>query len=414
MPDVPASSPSAVETPEVPALTRAAEGRMVAGVARGISAHLGVDVLWVRLVFVVLALTGGAGFLAYGALWIFVPLDAGSSSSGRRAANRPAPPPAETGLLLVLGGAGVVLGLLLIVSMAGWDVRPLWPLALAGIGAALIWLRADEEQRERLRSGVERVAPARRGGLVQMGLGIALVVVGLVAFAIGGVGLSEAGTLLASVAVTVVGIALVASPFALRVRRERDAERRARIRSEERAELAAALHDSVLQSLALIQRSADDPATVARIARAQERDLRRWLYPVVTPTASSFRTALEATAAEVEDAGDVRVELVCVGDASLDSGTSALVQASREAISNAARHSGVDTVSVFAEITDAQVVVHVRDRGTGFDLQDIPGDRMGVRESIVGRVERHGGRALVTSSPGSGTRIELVMPRERP
>jgi signal transduction histidine kinase len=298
--------------------------------------------------------------------------------------------------------------------MAGWDVRPLWPLALAGIGAALIWLRADEEQRERLRSNVERVTPARRAGLVQLVLGGVLVVVGLIAFGIGGVGLSEAGTLLASVAVTVVGIALVVSPFALRVRRERDAERRARIRSEERAELAAGLHDSVLQSLALIQRSADDPAAVSRIARAQERDLRRWLYPAATPSASSFRTALEGAAAEVEDSGDVRVELVCVGDVPLDSGLSALVRASREAMSNAARHAGVDTVSVFAEASDAQVVVHVRDRGAGFEVDSIPDDRMGVRESIIGRVERHGGRATVTSATGTGTRIELVMPREKP
>ena len=407
------SSPTTVPDSGPPPLTRATEGRMVAGVARGVAVHLGVDVWWVRLVFVLLALAGGSGFVAYAALWIFVPLeDSEPSPPGRRSQARASTPP-ETALLLVLGAAGVVLGGLLLVSMAGWDVRPLWPLALAGIGAALIWLRADEEQRERLRSNVERVAPARRAGLVQLVLGGVLVVVGLIAFGIGGVGLSEAGTLLASVAVTVVGIALVVSPFALRIRRERDAERRARIRSEERAELAAGLHDSVLQSLALIQRSADDPAAVSRIARAQERDLRRWLYPAATPSASSFRSALEGAAADVEDSGDVRVELVCVGDVPLDPGLSALVRASREAMSNAARHAGVDTVSVFAEATDAQVAVHVRDRGAGFEVDSIPDDRMGVRESIIGRVERHGGRATVTSATGTGTRIELVMPREK-
>jgi signal transduction histidine kinase len=308
----------------------------------------------------------------------------------------------------VLGAAGVALGLLLLATIAGLDLRGFVPLALAGAGAALIWLRADEDQRERLRSGVGRVAP-RRVGMVQVALGVGLVLVGLIAFGVGGVGLGQAGTLLVAVAVVVVGIALVASPFALRLWRERDDERRARIRSEERAEIAAQVHDSVLQSLALIQKNSADPNEVGRIARAQERDLRRWLYPTSAQSGSSLRGALENLAAEVEDTFGVRVDVVCVGDAPASDRMTALLHATREAVSNAARHSGADAVSVYAEMSERYVTVHVRDRGRGFDLADVPGDRMGVRESILGRLERHGGAARLTSDPGVGTRVELVM-----
>jgi signal transduction histidine kinase/phage shock protein PspC (stress-responsive transcriptional regulator) len=378
---------------------------MVGGVARGIAEHLRVDVWWVRGAFVGLAFIGGSGFLAYAILWALVPLDSKPRTSG---AERPVMVDgrgAESSLLLVLGATGVVLGGLLLASIMGMDVGTLWPLAVAGLGAALIWLRADDGQRERLRSGVE----GRRSGPLQIGLGAVLVLVGLIAFGVGGVGLGQAGALLAAVVVVVVGIALVVSPFALRLWRDRDAERRARIRSEERAEIAAQVHDSVLQTLNLIQRNASDAQAVSRIARAQERDLRRWLYPDPSPLASSFRVALEEMAADVEDTYGVRVDVVCVGDVVSSEPLSALLQATREALANAGRHSGAEAVSVYAEMTDVEVTVHVRDRGVGFVLSEVPTDRMGVRESILGRLERHGGRASVTSEPGEGTRIELVM-----
>ncbi|MGB2840602.1 MAG: PspC domain-containing protein [Actinomycetes bacterium] len=398
------ASPDEV-APAVPRLTRASSGRMVGGVARGIAEHLRVDVWWVRGAFVGLAFIGGSGFLAYAILWALVPLDSKPRTSG---AERPVMVDgrgAESSLLLVLGATGVVLGGLLLASIMGMDVGTLWPLAVAGLGAALIWLRADDGQRERLRSGVE----GRRSGPLQIGLGAVLVLVGLIAFGVGGVGLGQAGALLAAVVVVVVGIALVVSPFALRLWRDRDAERRARIRSEERAEIAAQVHDSVLQTLNLIQRNASDAQAVSRIARAQERDLRRWLYPDPSPLASSFRVALEEMAADVEDTYGVRVDVVCVGDVVSSEPLSALLQATREALANAGRHSGAEAVSVYAEMTDVEVTVHVRDRGVGFVLSEVPTDRMGVRESILGRLERHGGRASVTSEPGEGTRIELVM-----
>jgi signal transduction histidine kinase len=382
---------------------------MVGGVARGIAEHLSVDVWWVRGAFVVLALIGGSGLLAYAILWALVPIDTSAPQERVSPAASVDGRSAENSLLLVLGATGVVLGALLLASMAGVNVRGVLPLGVAGLGAALIWLRADEGQRDRLRSGVGRVSPGRRTGVLQIGLGVVLVLVGLISFGVGGVGVGQAGALLAAVVVVVVGIALVASPFALRLWRERDAERRARIRSEERAEIAAQVHDSVLQSLTLIQRNASDPAEVARIARAQERDLRRWLYPAPSPLKASFRAALEELAAEVEDTYGVRVDVVCVGDVALNEPLAAMLQATREAVSNAGRHSGDDTVSVYAEMTPTEVTVHVRDRGAGFVLDEVPSDRMGVRQSILGRIERYGGRASVTTEPGSGTRVELVM-----
>jgi signal transduction histidine kinase len=407
------SSSTPPAQPVVMPLRRASSGRIIGGVARGVATHLGVDVWWVRLAFVALTVVSGAGVLAYAILWALVPLDgagaaeggdnddgtSGDLTSGRNS---------ELAVLLVLGAAGVVLGGLLLATMAGLNLKGFVPLALAGAGASLIWLRADEDQRERLRSGVGRVAP-RRAGILQVVLGVSLVLVGLIAFGVGGVGLGQAGTLLGAVAVVVVGIVLVASPFALRLWRERDDERRARIRSEERAEIAAQVHDSVLQSLALIQKNSSDASEVGRIARAQERDLRRWLYPTSTQSPTSLRGQLETMAADVEDTYGVLVDVVCVGDASASDRMSALLQATREALSNAARHSGAETVSVYAEMSERSVVVHVRDRGKGFNVADIPPDRMGVRESILGRLERHGGTARVTSSPGEGTRIELAM-----
>jgi signal transduction histidine kinase len=407
------SSSTPPAQPVVMPLRRASSGRIIGGVARGVATHLGVDVWWVRLAFVVLTVVSGAGVLAYAILWALVPLDGagaaeGGDNDGGTSGDLTSGRNSELAVLLVLGAAGVVLGGLLLATMAGLNLKGFVPLALAGAGASLIWLRADEDQRERLRSGVGRVAP-RRAGILQVVLGVSLVLVGLIAFGVGGVGLGQAGTLLGSVAVVVVGIVLVASPFALRLWRERDDERRARIRSEERAEIAAQVHDSVLQSLALIQKNSSDASEVGRIARAQERDLRRWLYPTSTQSPTSLRGQLETMAADVEDTYGVLVDVVCVGDASASDRMSALLQATREALSNAARHSGAETVSVYAEMSERSVVVHVRDRGKGFNVADIPPDRMGVRESILGRLVRHGGTARVTSSPGEGTRIELAM-----
>jgi signal transduction histidine kinase len=195
-----------------------------------------------------------------------------------------------------------------------------------------------------------------------------------------------------------------------RLARERDEERAERIRSEERADLAARVHDSVLQTLALIQREADDPRRIATLARRQERELRGWLYPdSARVDGESLSAALEAAATEIEELHGVRVELVRIGDRPLDERLRVLVLAAREAMANAARHSGVDEVAVFAEAGEDGVSVFVRDRGGGFDPAAVPADRRGIADSIRGRMDRIGGSATVTAAPGEGAEVELKL-----
>jgi signal transduction histidine kinase len=202
----------------------------------------------------------------------------------------------------------------------------------------------------------------------------------------------------------------MAGPWLLRLSSDLSEEREARVRSEERADVAAHLHDSVLQTLALIQRSAGDPTTVSRLARAQERDLRSWLFDSAGDGPATLAAALRAAAAEVEDAHGVPVEVVCVGDAPVAESDRPLVLAAREAMNNAAKHSGASTVDVYAEATASGVEIFVRDRGVGFDPDRMADDRHGVRSSIIGRMERHGGSASVRSVPGEGTEVRLSLP----
>ena len=222
--------------------------------------------------------------------------------------------------------------------------------------------------------------------------------------------LSAARDVLLSVLVAVVVLGVIFAPWIVRLVRSLTTERTQRIRSQERAEVAAHLHDSVLQTLAMVQRRAGDPQEVAAIARRQERDLRAWLAGRPAPGQSAtLAPALEAVAAEVEERYSVPVEVVVVGDRDLDAGTEAVVAAAREAMTNAAKFGGRSTVDVYAETADGRTQVFVRDRGPGFDPSDLPGDRRGVRESIVGRMERHGGRATITSAAGAGTEVELIL-----
>jgi len=236
-----------------------------------------------------------------------------------------------------------------------------------------------------------------------------LVLAGVVVF-LGENTRGSATTLLAPGAVAV-ALLLVLGPWAFRLARERDAERAARIRTEEREELAARVHDSVLQTLALIQREPNASRRVATLARRQERELRAWLYPDREPAAEgTLADAVNAAAAEMEELHGVRVEVVRTGDAPLDERTSALVLAAREAMANASRHSGAAEVSVFLDAGATRVALYVRDRGTGFDPDAVAADRRGVAESIRGRMERVGGTARIVSSPGEGTEVELELP----
>jgi signal transduction histidine kinase len=217
---------------------------------------------------------------------------------------------------------------------------------------------------------------------------------------------------LAAMFAVVIGIALLVGPAVLRLAHDLVAERRERIRADERAEVAAHLHDSVLQTLALVQRRAGEPREVVRLARMQERELRGWLLggdaPAAAP-ASSLGAALEEVAAAVETEHGVPVEVVRVRDRALE-GAEPLLAAAREAIVNAARHSGAPGVSVYLEVEPDRATVFVRDRGKGFDPDAVPTDRGGISHSIVGRMARAGGNAAVRSTVGDGTEVELVLP----
>ncbi|MFH1104469.1 MAG: ATP-binding protein [Actinomycetota bacterium] len=188
-------------------------------------------------------------------------------------------------------------------------------------------------------------------------------------------------------------------------------ERRELMLANDRAEIAAHLHDSVLQTLALVQQSAADPRRVTALARGQERELRQWIDQIASPHERSFRAALRQAAGEVEDTFLVKVETVVVGDCSTDERLEAVLHAAREALVNAAKHSGAESVSLYAEVEHDRVTVTVRDRGKGFDPASIFPENRGLADSIVGRMSRNGGTAEVDSSPGGGTEIVLRMGR---
>lgn len=249
-------------------------------------------------------------------------------------------------------------------------------------------------------------------GLAQVVVGALLVAAGALLYLTADDGVGARRALVAAAAVCA-GLALVAGPWWWRLSHDLAEERRERIRAQERDEMAAHIHDSVLQTLTLIQRHCGAPKTVATLARQQERELRTWLYGSATPTSpdESLAAALQRVSDEVEDLHGVTVETVEVGDCPLDERLQALVQSSREALTNAARHSGATSVSAYLEVEAHQATVFVRDRGCGFDPDDVPDDRRGIAESIIGRMNRHGGKAAIRSESGEGTEVELVMPR---
>jgi signal transduction histidine kinase len=357
----------------LPAFARRADEGVIAGVCAGIARALGVDVTLVRLIFTLLALAGGAGFVLYAALWAY-----GDSR-----------PPIVVGLFVLVAGA-------FLLHAFGLSNRSVAGVALIAGGLALTWRRGGSFQAHAAYSWA----------------GVAIAAAGAVLLLAGG---RPSAALLAPGAVAG-ALLLVAGPWLWRLALERDAERSARIRSEERSEVAARVHDSVLQTLALIQRHAQEPRRVAAIARRQERDLRGWLYadrPLGDKTVS-LAASLSDAAADVEELQGVRVELASAGDCPLDEAAGALVLAAREAMTNAAKHAGVEEIDVYLEVTDEDVSVFVRDRGVGFDRTDVPAGRGGLAESIERRLERAGGRATVTSAPGEGTEVELRLPRKTP
>ncbi len=409
-------------------LRRPARGRWFGGVALGLAAHLNLPVTLVRLAFVVLVPVAGVGALLYVFWWLSVPAGdpADAAQEARpstlvRLARRQAV--LEPGRRLpvtdiAIGAVLVVAAVLLVAVRSGADVQVDWllPALIVLAGLWLAWSQLDEVQRGRLRDRAGGRTPVSvlrvAGGILLAGVGV-LLFVGLAS----GQGV-ETATLAQSIVAALVmlgGVALVLTPWWLRLVRELGDERAARARESERADIAAHLHDSVLQTLALIRSRADDAGEVARMARAQERELREWLYDDRPAPGTSVAAALRGIVAEVEDSrsgptGDpVAVESVVVGDRVPDADTEALLQATREALVNAVVH-GRPPVSLYLEVGTTEVEVFVRDHGDGFDLDDVGTDRFGVRESIIGRVRRRGGTATVTSSPQRGTEVHLVVP----
>ncbi|MCW2724132.1 MAG: putative two-component system sensor kinase [Frankiales bacterium] len=387
---------AAADGPRHRKLYRTTGGRALGGVAAGLGEHLGLSPTVIRLAFGALALVGGLGVAMYAAFWVFVPQREGAAEM--RAEQR--------GQLLAVAALGV--GGLLLLQQLGLPIgSPTWlPLLAVIAGVALVWRQADVAQRARWRataSGPRGLARAI-GGAVLLAAGLA----GFLATR-GQLGAARQG--LASTVVVVLGIGVLTGPFWLRMTADLRAERRERIRSQERAEVAAHVHDSVLQTLALIQKASDDPREVTRLARGQERELRGWLYRPAGDAEGAFGAALERAAAEVEETHRTPVEVIVVGDCPADARLGALVAAAREAMVNAAKHSGADQVQVYAEVEPAQVTVFVRDRGAGFDPEAVPADRYGLAQSVVGRMERNGGKAVVRSAPGEGTEVQLEVPR---
>jgi signal transduction histidine kinase len=375
-------------------------------VSRGLADHLGWPVGLVRGFFVLLALSG-FGLVLYAAYWAWLPLeDASADDDGTGGRD----------LAGVLGLGALAIGALLLLSANGIDLFGSWltPLVLVGIGIAVLWRQSDDVRRSALLSDVGASARAttatalRRGG-PRVLLGLALVVFGALAALVGRVDLGESLRGVAAVLLAAVGLALVLLPWGLGWWRDLESERRARIRSEERAEVAAQVHDSVLQTLTLIQRAAHDPDEVARLARSEERALRSWLYAPAGDPDATFVGALERDIAGVEAAYACQVDFVHVGDVGRDDRVDALVAAAREAILNAAKHAG-GTVSVYAECTEEQVELFVRDRGPGFDVDAVPDDRLGLRESVHARMVRVGGSVRVRSEAGEGTEVALTLP----
>jgi len=388
---------------------RRRQGRWLGGVCAGLAAGLGLPALVVRAVFVALTLTSGPGvLLLYAITWALLPpFDPGLQGSGGLSdAVRGAPHVVDALAVLAMVAGGI----LLLSEVAAWLPRTvLVPGILAAAGAALVWGWGGRA------SGQDGARP------LLVAVGVSLVVVGGVAMlaAVGSV--RTLGRSAAGAAVLVAGVALMLGPWLLRLGRDLTAERRQRIRSQERAEVAAHLHDGVLQTLALIQKRAADDREVRSLARRQERELRSWLYgPDVTAgTAGAPGPDEPATVAgllrreldDVEDRYGIRLDSVLVGDAPLDDPARALVAAGREAAQNAARHAGVEAVDVYLEVEPERISLFVRDRGRGFDPAAVPSDRRGVADSICARVLRHGGAAHVRSAPGEGAEVELSVPR---
>jgi signal transduction histidine kinase len=388
---------------------------MLGGVASGLAQWTGLDPMLVRLGFVLATIFSGMGVAVYVVMWLMLPAEGDTAGIASRALHD------WRGILLALSLLPVMILALALSSAvgAGWAGGLAVPVCVGASGAILLWRNVGREERDLV---AHVVRPLGRLGLTGRGSWRTLLVRTAIGAALAGAG----GYLLSSnraalrplegVALVIAAAVVVFGPWWLRVGRELVDERQGRALAEERADMAARLHDSVLQTLALIQRRADQPGQVVKLARAQERELRSWLFDGRAPAGDEDHDVMLSEAVhrierEVEERHEVAVEAVVVGDCSLDEELRSLTAAGREATVNAAKWSGAPVVSLFVEVEPDEVSLFVRDKGVGFDPSAVGPDRRGLSQSIVARVERHGGRAEVRSTPGSGTEVALHMPR---
>jgi signal transduction histidine kinase len=402
-------------------LVRRSRGKVIAGVASGLGDEFGIEPNLVRLAFLVLAFAGGAGIALYVGAWIWMPRDdaEGAAPDTTRSRHR-------SDWVQVAALGAVTLGILLLTQRIGLGLSDalVWPVVLAAMGAALIVGRSgkpidevidDLVGRGRSTKARDALGASDKTAIARVGIGGALVIAGVGAFLFSHDTFNAIGQGLIAVAVLLGGLALIFGPWLWRLWNALVEERTERIRADERAEMAAHLHDSVLQSLTMIQRRADDPRAVVALARHQERELRSWLFGRTPVDADlDLADAIEDAAADVEQRFGVPIDVVRVGGTCpLDDRLRALVPSAREAMANAAHHSGAPLVAVYVEVEPELVSVFVRDRGRGFDVASVPRDRRGIAESVAARVQRNGGTAVVRSACGKGTEVELTMRRAR-
>lgn len=416
---------TSIPEPLLPArmpLMRPKRGRWLTGVCKGIALHLGISVMWVRLAFIALTCLYGAGIIAYVFLWIFMPAgdpqavasaehipveqaplargnqpaqagveDTAVSAESLSEAIQRAPKPA---LVALAGFVLLTIGLLLVGT--GADSQLIIPLLLGLAGIALAWMNLSPNGTQLL---------SMLGGIALIFIGWA-VYVSNVTYA--GWGTSPRRIMLSGF-IMIACIVLAVMPWANAMLQRLSREQALKEREEERADMTAHLHDGVLQTLALIQLHSEDPSTVFTLARGQERELREWLYQERSTSDRSVSAGLKQIAAEVEDEHGKPIEVVTVGDAHPSAQTDALLDATRQALVNAVTH-GSKPVSLYCEATDTTVEVFVRDHGEGFDIDAIPPDRLGIRESIIGRIKRRGGTVEIVSRAGWGTEVRMHMP----
>ncbi|MBE0008747.1 MULTISPECIES: ATP-binding protein [unclassified Arthrobacter] len=406
---------------------------MIAGVCAGLAAHLGVSVNVARIGMVGLALAGGAGIFLYGWLWVLVPtqeeqLRKGPTPVGPRltfpkppeqaegtgAATTGQPDGLQNGTQSWIGKREVLLGtaLLLVAAVAiaqqlgaNLPLDTLLPVGVVAAGAVLAWTQLDESRRAGL---MNRAGASQAGGLARLVAGLLLVTVGVLILVSGSIAWEITWSTLIATGAVLAGVFLVLAPWGLKFWRDLETERSGRARETERAEIAAHLHDSVLQTLALIQNRAGSEQDVIRLARAQERELRNWLYADATHQSGNLAERIRAMAAEIEDSYGTPINVVVVGDTELSAQQEVLAQAAREAVLNAAKHAG-GNISVYLEAGPTGSTIFVRDRGSGFDPDAVPADRMGIRVSLYSRMHRHGGDVSIRSN-ADGTEVKLVMP----